>query len=98
LITATPPAYYQEIDSREIKHCPRGASDDSGLLEEFSSIALRSLISTPGHTSDMSEEYFLAGDLDDYISPGLKRIGTKRVKVIYRGSLKPMPFEEESDW
>lgn len=89
MITANPPAYYQEIDLADIQGRPRGASEDSEELDVYSIQARVFMASTP------RQLLFISDDLDDYVSPGVNKISGKRMRLVHRGQLQPMPVPEE---
>ena len=89
MITATPPAYYQVMDIEEKQLRPRGASADSDQIDEFAASAFHYLVSSP--RSAIMERI----EIDDYVAPGLQPVAQKKVRIVKRGQLKPMPFQGE---
>lgn len=89
MITATPPAYYQVMDIEEKQLRPRGASSDSDQIDEFAASAFWYLVSSP--RSSIAEQI----ENDDYVAPGLQPVAQKKVRIVKRGQLKPMPFQGE---
>jgi hypothetical protein len=90
MITATPPAYYQQVEIDEFKQGPRGASSDSNQLDELSKRVFLHLIATPRHFLDSN-----GGD-DEYHPPQAVAVVTKRVRFRYVGPGKPLPLDEET--
>jgi hypothetical protein len=89
MITATPPAYCQVMDIEENQLRPRGASSDSDQIDEFAASALRFLVSSPRSSI---ADYI---EIDDYVAPGLRPVAEKKVRIVKRGQLQPMPFQGE---
>lgn len=91
MLTATPPAYYQQIEIDEFKQSPRGASNDSSQLDELSKQVFLHLTATARH-------WMKPNDLDDdYHPPQAVNVVTKRVRFRYVGPGKPLPLDEETD-
>ena len=89
MITATPPAYYQMMDIEEKQLRPRGASSDSDQIDEFAASALRFLVSSP--RSSIADYFGIGG----YVAPGLHPVAQKKVRIVKRGQLQPVPFQGE---
>jgi hypothetical protein len=90
MLTATPPAYYQQFEIDEVKQRPRGTSSDSSQLDELSKRAFLHLIATPRHFLEPT------GGADEYRPPQAVTVVTKRVRFRYVGPGKPLPLAEET--
>jgi len=88
MIAAHPPAYHQEIAIDEQRVRPHGVGADSQLVD----VTLRFAVSQ----MTKSFEDLLSGieEMEVYIAPGLKKSLSKRMRVVHRGPLQPMPVDE----
>lgn len=75
------------IEEKQLR--PRGASTDSDQIDEFAASALRFLVSSPRSSI---ADYL---EIDDYVAPGLQPVAQKKVRIVKRGQLQPMPFQGE---
>ena len=91
MLTATPPAYYQEFEKEESRQGPRGASSDSTQIDEISKRAFQHLISTPRHYVEFEQMG------EEYNPPIPTSVTRKRVRFRYVGPGKPLPLEEDND-
>jgi hypothetical protein len=90
VITATPPAYCQQIEIAEFKQRPQGASSDSSQLDELSKRVFLHLRTTPRHFLEPD------GVFDEYQPPLPVSAVTKRVRFRFVGAGKPLPLDEET--